>query len=465
MTTLTELTPAWLQRAADADLVREAMEQTVHAFRPTGPAEIVDVGLSWRLRIGERHWRGTVRVTWRPAAGGPSRLTRVLATLDPGAGATAPRNQQVPFGEPGWAWYLDPLGIALSCAEDEGLPDLPWMTDPDQALPVLVDMLGDARPDLPEIVGCTPEVLRYKLGSRCTVGYDLRTADPDEALPNPVVAKTYAGGKGAVAHEAMEGMWGTDLRRGASMAIAEPLGYDAERRLLLQGPVPGERPLKRMIVEAFSHGGVDLDTLEGLVRSTATGLADVHACGLELGQRRRWQDDLDELLSRRRRAISAVPEVEPFAVDLLDALVRLDSATPPGPDVPSHGSFRAAQVLVSGTDIGFIDFDSFAQAEPALDVAEFAFRLEQLALVKTATVDGPGPGFDRRAAVDRLTAAFLDEYRRHAEVSADRVSLWWAVNALSLVFSSYTKLKLARLPACVELVERAAERGGLPRPR
>ena len=115
-------------------------------------------------------------------------------------------------------------------------------------------------------------------------------------------------------------------------------------------------------------------------------------------------------------------------------------------------------------EIGFIDFDSFAQGEPALDVAEFAFRLEQLALVKTAPFRGRADIGGHRAAVDHLTAAFLDEYRRHAEVSQQRIVLWWTVAALSLVFSSFTKLKLGRLPVCLDLVETTARRAGLPTP-
>lgn len=467
-TELVDLAPRWLRRAADPATIARAIASTVDDLGPGGPLRLEDVRLSWRLRADEQLWRGTIRVTTRPVAGGEPRVTSLLATLDPRAGAAPDGPAGVagaPFGRPGWSCRLDDLGISLSYEADAHLPDLPWLTDADQALPVLVSMLRTARGELPEIVGCTPEILRYKRGSRCTVGYALETDPPGRPVPNPVVAKTYAARKGAVASEAMTALWSTGLRHGTPVSIAEPLGYDPERRLLLQGPVAGDRTLKSLMLDAFGGDGrADLERLERLVEASAAGLAALHGSGVRVGQPRRWSDDLDELTSRRDRLLGALPELGSYAADLLAALVDLDRSTPPDPDVPTHGSFRAAQVLVAGDRIGFIDFDSFAQAEPALDVAEFVLRLEQLALVKVAAPGSPHPTFDRRAAVDRLTSAFLDEYRRHADVDPERVTLWWTLGALSLLFSSYVKLKLTRLPACDALVTRLATRHDLPLP-
>ena len=469
MTTLVELGPRWLRAAADPAQVARALETTVPELGPDGRLQLQDVGLSWRLRKDERRWRGTIRVTTTAHGGDTSMLTRLRARLDPpgtvpdGPSTGEPGLGTVPFGQPGWSCTLLDLGITLSCEQDEQLPALTWLTDADEALPRLVEMLGETRPDSAAIVGCTPQILRYKLGSRCTVGYDFDTTGADDQLPTSVIAKVYAGNKGAIAHESMAALWASPLRR-SEVAIAEPLGYDPERRLLLQGPVPGDRTLKQLMIDAFQGDACDPGPLEPLIRKSARGLADLHRSGVSIGQTRRWRDDLDELTSRRNRVLGVVPELASYGAELLAALEELDRSVPPDPDVPSHGSFRAAQVLVDDDDIGFIDFDSFAQAEPALDVAEFAFRLEQLALVKTATQRADGEGAEHRAAVDHLTSAFLDEYRRHAEVSQERVTLWWAVAALSLVFSSFTKLKLARLPACVDLVETVAWRANMPTP-
>jgi len=66
----------------------------------------------------------------------------------------------------------------------------------------------------------------------------------------------------------------------------------------------------------------------------------------------------------------------PAAELLLDRLEQLARAYPPDPLVPSHSSFRPAQALLYKDQIGFIDFDSFCQSEPANFHACFA-RLDQ----------------------------------------------------------------------------------------
>jgi hypothetical protein len=465
---LADVAPSWLRRAAEPTEVARAIEACVPDFGPGGYL-LDDVGLSWRLREHEDSWRGTVRVTWRIDARSEPQMARLLARLEADGGSPTSNTGGVRFATPGWGWRLPELGISLWCEADVGLPTLPWLTDADRALPVLTPILRPAHDEGPEIIGCTPTVLRYKHGSRCTVGYRLQVTDAPSpgSIPTAVVAKTYAGQKGEIAHEAMQALWSSDLRHSTAVTIAEPLGYDPTQHLLLQNVVPGDQTLKALTLDWFAKGTGDFPYLERLIRATARGLADLHRSGVSVGQERVWQEDLEELTSRRDRVVGAIPAVGSYAAELIDALIALDRSSAPDPVVPTHGSFRAAQVLVSGDDIAFIDFDSFAQAEPALDVAEFAFRLEQLALVKSGAGGGENPdrvGLDRRRRVDQLTTAFLDEYRSVTPVNADRVALWWAVGALSLVFSSFTKLKLSRLPACAALVDRVAERHGLPRP-
>ncbi len=60
-------------------------------------------------------------------------------------------------------------------------------------------------------------------------------------------------------------------------------------------------------------------------------------------------------------------------------------------------------------------------------------------------------GFTRAEAI---CALFLAEYEKHAPVSRARILLWEALDLLSLVLGSWTKLKLARLDNCLFLLER-----------
>ena len=72
-----------------------------------------------------------------------------------------------------------------------------------------------------------------------------------------------------------------------------------------------------------------------------------------------------------RPPVGPLPELATSIDPLVERLKALAAENPPDALVPSHGSFRPAQVLVHQGKIGFIDFDSFAQSEPSLDLALF----------------------------------------------------------------------------------------------
>ncbi|HEY3230438.1 MAG TPA: hypothetical protein VGJ87_14545, partial [Roseiflexaceae bacterium] len=94
--------------------------------------------------------------------------------------------------------------------------------------------------------------------------------------------------------------------------------------------------------------------------------------------------------------------------------------------------------------IGFIDFDSFCLAEPALDVGLF------LAAIMDAGLKAGGDslaGRDARMArLDQLAAigeVFLTEYEALAPISRPRVALWEALDFLLDALHAWTKVKLA----------------------
>ena len=117
-----------------------------------------------------------------------------------------------------------------------------------------------------------------------------------------------------------------------------------------------------------------------------------------------------------------------------------------------HGTFRPGQVLIYQGQIGFIDFDSFCQAEPALDLSLFLRRTKDIAMSADEEEDG-----DDRAALDEalraqrleqaeaICDAFLSEYAAHVPVSRQRVALWEALDLFTLVLHSWTKVKPERL--------------------
>jgi hypothetical protein len=103
----------------------------------------------------------------------------------------------------------------------------------------------------------------------------------------------------------------------------------------------------------------------------------------------------------------------------------------------------ARPVLLAGDSLGFIDFDGFCQAEPALDVALFRTSVRQL---------GSGPAHDE--ILDQLAAEFLDEYSKQVPVSRVRVALWEALDLLTRVLHCWTKVKPERASEAMSALER-----------
>jgi Ser/Thr protein kinase RdoA (MazF antagonist) len=155
-----------------------------------------------------------------------------------------------------------------------------------------------------------------------------------------------------------------------------------------------------------------------------------------------------------------VPSLAGATGPLLARLEARAAAAPADAEGPAHGTFRPAQVLLNHGHIGFIDFDSFCAAEPALDVALFLEKIRDLGLsASTGDDDEDDAPLDpalypaRLAAVQRLCATFLDAYSAHRPISRERVALWETLYLLTLVLHCWTKVKPARLVHSMVLLD------------
>ena len=120
--------------------------------------------------------------------------------------------------------------------------------------------------------------------------------------------------------------------------------------------------------------------------------------------------------------------------------------------VPSHGSFRPAQVLLHKDQIGFIDFDTFCQTEPANDLALFLSALMSIAMTNTDFDEsGDSVAMDEETRKARfemamsLSEQFLDEYVKHRPLSRERVALWETLDLFMLVLHGWIKVKVGEL--------------------
>ena len=403
--------------------------------------------------------------------------------LPPGLAEPVYGVNEAPFGAAEWRCYLPDLRLALRTQPpDSELAALPQLTDPEAARRLLEASIRTGAPHYDDlrIESCTPKVMRYKPGSRCTILYQLAYPPALAAgrnWPAVVVAKTHHGAKGQNAYAGMQALWNSPLGASRTVAIAEPLAYLTDLKVLVQGPIREEQTLEDLIQQTWraakaTNTGVEISgDLHAYICKTAAGLAELHQCGIHYGETVHWTDELAEICEGRAKLAAPLPQLGDLAEDLLAQLQRLAAIHPADPIAPAHRSFRPAQVLLYKGAIGFIDFDGVCQAEPAMDLALFMTTVKNMALRKSNLITGAlsngedddeeeGELIDAETRLARLTQAeaicqlFLTEYEKHASVSRIRILLWETLDLLSLVLGSWTKLKLARLDNCLFMLER-----------
>jgi len=250
----------------------------------------------------------------------------------------------------------------------------------------------------------------------------------------------------------MRALWDSPLARSRSVAIAEPLAFLPELRVLVQGGVREEQTLKEFLRFALREGTPEaLGELRCYMRQSALGLAELHRCGVTHGKTFTWEDKLAEIRERNARLAVYMPQHAEATTELLTRLERLAAQYPPDPPVPAHGSFRPAQVLLHKEGLAFIDFDEFCQAEPALDLALFITALKHSALSKVKTDQTRTA---RLAQLEEICAVFLDAYTSVTPVSRHRVALWEALDLVALLQDIWTHVDPERFDETVLLLER-----------
>jgi hypothetical protein len=354
------------------------------------------------------------------------------------------------LGDPGHHLWLPDLRLHLHPEDtDPGLPALGDLTDPTAAAQLIETMLRTGRHPDAHITACTPTIARYKPGSRCTIVYDLTYDPPDPTLPNPVIAKTHQGDKGAYAHQAMTALWDTPLSTSPHLLLAEPLGYLPDERILLQGPVPEDHTLKELCHHAFETADPHLiHTLRTHLTTTAHALAALHTSTATYPRTvtvADWTEETREVVDRLGHT---VPELPGWAAPLIARLDAADAATPADPMVSSHHDFRPAQVLLSEQGLAFIDFDGAAMAEPGLDLGRFRGKLRDIGVTALATApEGYRPDLlqARLELLDEICDQFLADYQAHAPVTTERVLLWESLDLLTSTLHTWTKGRLEKV--------------------
>jgi Ser/Thr protein kinase RdoA (MazF antagonist) len=369
----------------------------------------------------------------------------------------------------GWRAVIPELNLKLKTQESETvLGSLSFLTDPEESRHFLMRNIREGSPNYHdiEIQASNPKVARYKPGSRCTVLYHLeypQVISTAREWPEMVIAKTYRNEKGKTAFDGMVALWNSPLAASRTVQIAEPLAYNEAERVMIQGPIREEITLKKFMTNAFRSGTPkEIEEVSRISRKTAAGLAELHEAAVSVGKQWDWEDELSEVRERIERLSGAHPGLTEAANPLLDRLKQLANTYPPDRLVPSHGSFRPAQVLLYKDQIGFIDFDTFCQSEPANDLALFLSAVMNIAMTSSDfdEVRDSGSTMDENTRQARfemamaLSEQFLDEYEKHRPVSRERVVLWETLDLFMLVLHGWIKVKAGELSDTLYLMER-----------
>jgi hypothetical protein len=455
--------PTWLRVLDEPEVVRAALVRSVPDFR-SGGLLLRDVELE-RARNKKGIWKVHYRL-FGEDKDGKATVFLVAGSLHPpashGLDGVFPSGT---FGTDGWRAVVPDLGLVLATgAPDKELAAFPTLMGPDRARVILEHGLRAHSPytDI-RIRGCVPKLLRYKAGSRCTILYrlDYEPHSRDQRWPDAVVVKTYSGHKGRNAWDGMRELWDSGLGQSSAVTIAEPLAFMADLNVLVQGPVPGDSSLHDVLVSALQSGsGTPMEGVRALLGVTAGGLAALHGCGVTYGEEVTWKDEIADVNDKAGRLAGAAPGIEETLEAIFRPLEELAGLYPAQRPLPCHRSFRPHQVLIDNESVGFIDFDGFCHAEPALDVALFRATIKYVGMGEAALPRGKEDLSSQEALVERLTTLdelcdlFLDEYEKLVPISRERVALYESLALLTNVLHCWMKVRPERLTGCVVALER-----------
>jgi hypothetical protein len=451
--------PGWLVAVEDTGRVRADLEDAVPELAAGAPA-LVKVKFK-RAHLEDGHWVTLHRLTvLDEGADAPREIDIRGVLLAPGIEAPASAAVGEPFASAGWRAYLPVLRLVVDRQPaDVGLPAMPALTDPAAARATLQSALRNGSQSRAElrVTAAAPKVVRYREGLRCTIVYALEYPAAAETVgPAGVVAKVYEGDEGRHTHAAMTALWNSPLRSSSTVRIAEPLALLPEINVGLQELVPGDVSLKDHLRQAFADGvAPGVAALTELVRKAGRGLAELHTCGATVGPEVTWDDQIAALRVAVSQLDTALADSSAAIEPLVQALERAAATTPEVPLVPTHRSFRPAQILLDGTDIAFLDFDGYCRAEPGLDLALFRTTLVDLCLrALEAPGDAPRAALqrERQAELDGLCAHFLAGYEEVAPVDRERLALWDAVTLAKDIVDCWRKIKFEHLDRRMEFL-------------
>jgi hypothetical protein len=454
--------PSWLASALDTDQVMMALNRHVPEFA-SGAVALRKCKIDLlHLKDGKGEWGRNWTLTVADADG--ERQIPVRVTLmPPGVSTIDLPTATLPLDTSDWQCWLPEVRLLFKRGKSKKSKDFPVLealTNAEQARVLLEQALRTQAPGYQQasIRSCAPEMVHNKPGKSTVILYKLDYG-PEAAgrgWRDTIILKVYGDDTGRNAFIGMRAIWDAGLHSSAAVRIPEPLAYLAEQQATVQGPVPEERDLEKLLLTLLlSDDPSDQEALHQVFHATGVALAALHTCGGRVEQTMTWHAGFAEAAEQIASLRVPFPEAIGAIDQLVEQLYALEAAVPADPAVPTHGAFRPEQVLIAGKQVGFIDFDSFCMAEPAFDLALFRASMMDNGLYdEHIRLQGQAEVVARRTRIDALNERFLAAYEAHAPVSRQRVALWEAIFYLNDSLQCWTKPRPNDLRLVVALLER-----------
>ncbi len=175
----------------------------------------------------------------------------------------------------------------------------------------------------------------------------------------------------------------------AAFRPVRPIAYLSKPRALILEASPGES-----LQDLLCCGG----NVRPAIEAAATSLADFHHSQIDAGRRR----TREAMIQRAERAGRLISWACPSRRDVVNAIMELLKIELRDCDVhlPAHLDMKLDHIFVHGDRAVFIDWDSFAMADPVFDVASLLVRLKIAPILLPVSKD----------AADKASSILASEY-------------------------------------------------------
>lgn len=340
---------------------------------------------------------------------------------------------------------IERLGMVVHAFPiDAELPTLAIATDPAVAAGALAELLDVGGRAGIEVEGCRVEPVHYNRRHRCMLRYRLDLGNGRDVVLYGKVSNDGSGARVPAVVKALSVVFA-----GTGVTLPECLGFLEDLGVVVFAEIPGA-PVARIVKDyCQSEPSTGEARAAEAVEMCGFIAAALHGSGLRLGALRPLAAELNRLRANLAPMNGLAPGLAETLGLGLDRVESRAGGTPALDLCQSHGDFSYTQILFDEDRAGLVDFDSFCQAEPALDLGQF------LAYLRYAGMKAPAASAAERAGrIEFLASRFAAAYTAAggSTQALERAAVYEAVSLIRMAEHAWLNLKGRRLHHIVGLL-------------